>query len=253
MCIFAILVGVFAYLAYIKQSVPIEPIFWGTFIFGVIGAVAIPFIAIKINKNINKTFEAEKKTPEPEINITSFPTTISLVKKVRPNERIVRQKWCLEWSLMLYRAGVLPFGLNLPNILPLPEILVETDEAFYIDRRLTFLSGLVTSGLILVLAYIFAHDWLVTLLPFLKDPNFIPVLSPFFVIMLIFVVIVNVFWQKGNIEVVKKSWLSNSDTKGRVLRLNGTVPANAITILSNQPFYENTGISSYFKRIFFLL
>lgn len=123
----------------------------------------------------------------------------------------------------------------------IPIKIIETERAFYVDRRI---SNVITFMLItLLLGYILRGN--------LQSSSSGFHVALFIVIELFLYFFYLVFWQFGSILVIQKPWINETKKFGLSTTFYGNMPANVSVSLSDNPKLK-TEKEIYFERSFIL-
>lgn len=172
----------------------------------------------------------------------NFSPANNIINSINPNEQILSQKIVNERSLSLDSAKA--FGLSIPIGIGLPlfkspyELLVETDKAYYIDNRLTsidkkhFFFYIIWNVFYLVFGSLIIF---VVIILYSRLKNF-DYNSSFFimtVLPLIYIISIIISFVNSPIRIIRKDWLTETNSSNNCLTIKGRIPENESNILVN--------------------
>ena len=200
-------------------------------VIGFLGVFILPIFVFLSTafKDAYKTFNSHKlgtiTFQDWLYNLIPFSPIKSLIKQVYPEDQFISSRICFEVN-------------------PLPVFLIETNNNFYMDRRLqNFLNKII----IMVVLYFFGVA-LLSSFTGITDLSLITTIVNTILVVMIPVTLFHLIWQVNNIEVVKKSWLTSAVTSGHVIFLYGKSRTAKLT-LSTDKFANSQGsISLPFKK-----
>lgn len=228
---------------------------------GFIGLTLLPSIIFLFNF-IRKSIVERDDLDEHRFNIIPFYPIKSLINRMYPGENIISSHWGIQLGRngfgrnnLLPGEGITPMSLNNLFNLGIPVRVVETSQAYYVDKRfssfLTFLAVSILFAYFLVNHLDSKNAWYYKY----QYAAFEIFLAMFYL----------VFWQLGTIQVIRKSWITESNISGPHYQFNGTIPPGTPVTLSNSPSLttkpkdmvkdpegeEDSGI--YFEKKFLLI
>lgn len=162
-------------------------------------------------------------------NFIPFRPIEVLIRQVYPDDQLISKKLCFELKLF-----------------PVPASLIETNNNYFIDRRL---QSLVNAVLIGISLYFFG-PFLLNKFSGIDDLSTIKFVINMILILMVPITLFQLFWQVHNVEVVKKSWLTASSNSGHLLFLYGKSKIARLSLSTDKFVNEEGQISLPFKKYF---
>lgn len=169
-------------------------------------------------------------------DLIPFRPIAQLIKQIYPDQKIIKQNFCFNGVTNIAVMGKTRTGLDFKINFPFPATLVETNNSYYIDRRLQQFINVLFWGILLHFA-----------LPFIGTKN-IQAYLPFGIVILL---LIDLFWQVTQIEIIRKIWIEDSTNRNHIVKLSGTIPENQPRRLTNQ--IRTIYSSIRFKYLFYIL
>lgn len=202
--------------------------------FGVFIAPIFVFAYVAL-RDANKSFKSQKPGSitfrDWLYNLIPFRPINKLIKQVFPEDQIVSKKVGLEAVLF-----------------PVPIFIVETNNNYFIDRRLQNFINPILIGLFL---YLFGPV-LLGKLSGVKDVSIVEFVIAMIIILMVPVTLFHLFWQVNNIEVIKKSWLTAIPNTGHLLFLYGKSKIARLSLSTDKFVNQEGEISLPFKKTFWV-
>lgn len=164
-------------------------------------------------------------------NLIPFRPITVLIKQVYPDDQIVSRKIGVEAKLF-----------------PVPVSIIETNNNFFIDRRLADFINSILFGLIIY----FLGPVLISKFFGAKNPSSVQFMINLIVIVMIPMALFQLIWQVKNIEVIKKSWLTSHILSNHLLFLYGRSKIAKLSLSTDKFVSEEGQISLPFKKNFFV-
>lgn len=165
-------------------------------------------------------------------NFIPFRPIATLIKQVYPDDRLISKKLCFEL-----------------RVFPFPAFLIETNNNYFVDRRL---QNLVNAILIGASLYFFG-PFLLSKFSGVNDLSTIKFIINMILIIMIPATLFQLFWQVHNIEVIKKSWLTSTVNSGHLLFLYGKSKIAQLSLSTDKFVNEEGQISLPFKKYFLVV
>ncbi|MBI2268394.1 MAG: hypothetical protein HYU80_03030 [Candidatus Blackburnbacteria bacterium] len=165
-------------------------------------------------------------------NFIPFRPIEVLIRQVYPDDQLISKKLCFELKLF-----------------PVPAFLIETNNNYFVDRRL---QNLVNAILIGISLYFFG-PFLLNKFTGINDLSTIKFVINMILILMIPITLFQLFWQVHNVEVIKKSWLTATSNSGHLLFLYGKSKIACLSLSTDKFVNEEGQISLPFKKYFLVV
>lgn len=173
-----------------------------------------------------------------------------LIDEKFPDDKIIDTSKVFFLSSLSIKVKKIPFAFDFRLPLPLPSVLIETNNRYIVDERA---SSILNSG---ILGNVLSSSIFYYLIFFLFHPNQVYLSSVIYLLIVLGVInlVLDLIFIKSFVHVIDKRWIKINEKKGNKFLFQGVIPENSFFTLYDKKIGATsyTGITNIpFKYTFF--